>query len=212
MGILRGAGIQQFGQPGEIMNGAQQAHGGQVTLGPHHAAGQPFGAIAKRIGLGGDQQRGRQAPQPFGGHIVAPPRFQHPGSSDGLRPGDMLGRRPGSFVAWLIGSLIAIGAPSAHAADPSHPAVVELFQSQGCSSCPPANAKVNALSQPGDVLALSFAVTYWDRLGWKDTFAKPQFTERQWQYARAMREQDVHTPQVVVNGRVAGVGADPGEI
>ena len=55
-------------------------------------------------------------------------------------------------------------------------------------------------------------MTYWDRLGWKDTFAKPQFTERQWQYARAMRQQDVYTPQVVVNGRVAGVGADPGEI
>jgi hypothetical protein len=121
-------------------------------------------------------------------------------------------KRPGNLVAWLIGSSIAIGAPSAHAADPSHPAVVELFQSQGCSSCPPANANVNALSRRGDVLALSFAVTYWDRLGWKDTFAKPQFTERQWQYARAMRKQDVYTPQVVVNGRVAGVGADPGEI
>ena len=121
-------------------------------------------------------------------------------------------RRPRSVVAWLIGSSIAIGAASAHAADHSHPAVVELFQSQGCSSCPPANANVNALSQRGDVLALSFAVTYWDRLGWKDTFAKPQFTERQWQYARAMRQQDVYTPQVVVNGRVAGVGADPGEI
>jgi hypothetical protein len=119
---------------------------------------------------------------------------------------------PGRLFAWLIGSSIAIGAASAHAADASHPAVVELFQSQGCSSCPPANANVNALSRRADVLALSFAVTYWDRLGWKDTFAKAQFTERQWQYARAMRQQDVYTPQVVVNGRVAGVGADPGEI
>jgi hypothetical protein len=128
------------------------------------------------------------------------------------RPSGLMKRPPRSLVAWLIGSLIAIGAADAHAADPSHPAVVELFQSQGCSSCPPANANLNALSQRADVLALSFAVTYWDRLGWKDTFAKPQFTERQWQYARAMREQDVYTPQVVVNGRVAGVGADPGEI
>lgn len=119
---------------------------------------------------------------------------------------------PRSLVAWVIGSSIAMGAASAYAADPSHPTVVELFQSQGCSSCPPANTNLNALSERPDVLALSFAVTYWDRLGWKDTFAKPQFTERQWQYARAMRQQDVYTPQVVVNGRVAGVGADPGEI
>ena len=114
---------------------------------------------------------------------------------------------PGSLVVCLIVSSVAIGAANVRAADPSHPIVVELFQSQGCSSCPPANANVNALSARADVLALSFAVTYWDRLGWKDTFAKPQFTERQWQYARAMRQQDVYTPQVVVNGRVEGVGA-----
>lgn len=119
---------------------------------------------------------------------------------------------PRVLAAWLIGSYAAIGASNVQAADASHPAVVELFQSQGCSSCPPANANVNALSERADVLALSFAVTYWDRLGWKDTFAKPQFTERQWQYARAMRQADVYTPQVVVNGRIAGVGADPGEI
>ena len=119
---------------------------------------------------------------------------------------------PGSVVVCLIVSSVVIGAKNVQAADASHPVVVELFQSQGCSSCPPANANVNALSERADVLALSFAVTYWDRLGWKDTFAKPQFTERQWQYARAMRQQDVYTPQVVVNGRVEGVGADPGEI
>jgi hypothetical protein len=107
---------------------------------------------------------------------------------------------PGSLVVCLIVSSVAIGAANVRAADVSHPVVVELFQSQGCSSCPPANANVNALSARADVLALSFAVTYWDRLGWKDTFAKAQFTERQWQYARAMRQQDVYTPQVVVNG------------
>src|SRR5271168_1481482 len=119
---------------------------------------------------------------------------------------------PGSTVVCLIVSSVAIGPANVQATDASHPAVVELFQSQGCSSCPPANANVNALSQRADVLALSFAVTYWDRLGWKDTFAKPQFTERQWEYARAMRQQDVYTPQVVVNGRVKGIGADAREI
>jgi hypothetical protein len=129
-----------------------------------------------------------------------------------FRPVDFLRRPRGHLAAWFIGFCAALGATSAEATDAGHPVVVELFQSQGCSSCPPANANVNALSERPDVLALSFAVTYWDRLGWKDTFDKPQFTERQWQYARAMGRQDVYTPQVVVNGRVAGVGADRGEI
>lgn len=80
--------------------------------------------------------------------------------------------------------------------------VVELFQSQGCSSCPPANANVNALtaSRP-DVLALSYAVTYWDQLGWKDRFASAANTQRQWDYAKGLRHDNVWTPQVVVNGR-----------
>jgi hypothetical protein len=114
-------------------------------------------------------------------------------------------------LAFLFGS-IAISGASVRAADTAHPAVIELFQSQGCSSCPAANANVNALSERPDVLALSFAVTYWDRLGWKDTFGKSEFTDRQWRYARAMGWDGVYTPQVVVNGRLAGVGADSGEI
>lgn len=95
----------------------------------------------------------------------------------------------------------ALFASAAHAADAAHPTVIELFQSQGCSSCPPANANVNTLSQRADVLALSFAVTYWDGLGWKDVFAKPQYTDRQWDYARAFGHAQVWTPQVIVNGR-----------
>lgn len=98
-------------------------------------------------------------------------------------------------------------APAARAADAAHPTVIELFQSQGCSSCPPANANVNALSQRADVLALSFAVTYWDGLGWKDIFAQPQFTSRQWDYAHAFGNDQVWTPQVVVNGRTNIVGS-----
>jgi hypothetical protein len=100
----------------------------------------------------------------------------------------------------------ALFAPAAHAADAQHPTVIELFQSQGCSSCPPANANVNALSRRPDVLALSFAVTYWDGLGWKDVFARPQFTARQWEYARAFGNDQVWTPQVVINGRANIVG------
>jgi hypothetical protein len=98
-------------------------------------------------------------------------------------------------------------APAAQAADAAHPTVIELFQSQGCSSCPPANANVNALSQRPDILALSFAVTYWDGLGWKDIFAQQQFTTRQWDYAHAFGNDQVWTPQVVVNGRTNIVGS-----
>jgi len=118
-----------------------------------------------------------------------------------------------AVLAAGVGGLAALlGAPPAGAADPAHPVVVELFQSQGCSSCPPANANLMALAQRPDVLALSFGVTYWDQLGWKDTFASPQYTARQWDYARALRHDNVFTPQVVVNGRIDGVGAQPGEI
>lgn len=98
------------------------------------------------------------------------------------------------------------------AADIAHPTVVELFQSQGCSSCPPANANVMAISDRPDILTLSFAVTYWDQLGWKDTFAQSAFTARQWDYAHRFRLPAVFTPQVVVNGRLDGVGTDPNEL
>ncbi|MBZ9675147.1 DUF1223 domain-containing protein [Mesorhizobium sp. ES1-1] len=90
--------------------------------------------------------------------------------------------------------------------------VVELFTSQGCSSCPPANANlIKVKDQPG-VLALSFNVTYWDYLGWKDTFGKAEFTQRQVSYEPALGHDGPFTPQVVVNGRADAVGAAPGEI
>ncbi len=95
------------------------------------------------------------------------------------------------------------------AADAAHPTVVELFQSQGCSSCPPAEANVGAISDRADVLALAFEVDYWDRLGWKDTFSKAAWTARQYAYAHAMGRDGVYTPQVVVNGRVEGDGLEP---
>ena len=97
-------------------------------------------------------------------------------------------------------------------ADAAHPAVVELYQSQGCSSCPPADANVNALAGRPDILALSFAVTYWDQLGWKDSFGQPAFTARQWDYAHAGGRNEVATPQVIVNGRGAVVGGNAGQL
>lgn len=99
-------------------------------------------------------------------------------------------------------------APVAMTGDARHPVVVELFQSQGCSSCPPANTNVNAVAGREGVLALSYAVTYWDRLGWKDTFAQPAFTERQQDYAKRAKDFIVATPQVVVNGRQGLVGSN----
>jgi hypothetical protein len=92
------------------------------------------------------------------------------------------------------------------------PVVVEEFQSQGCSSCPPANRNINALANRPEVLALSYAVTYWDQLGWKDTFDEPAFTQRQWDYARYAGRANVATPQVIVNGKSAIVGGNRAEL
>jgi hypothetical protein len=110
---------------------------------------------------------------------------------------------------WMMAgaALIALWVP-ASAAELKPLTVVELFQSQGCSDCPPANANVIALSSRPDLLTLSFGVTYWDYLGWKDTFASPQYTARQWDYAHAFHHSEVYTPQVVVNGRADIVGRD----
>ena len=107
----------------------------------------------------------------------------------------------------VFGPVLALAGPAVADATPSL-TVVELFQSQGCSDCPPANANVMALSDRTDLLTLSFGVTYWDNLGWKDTFASPQYTARQWDYAHALGHSEVYTPQVVVNGRADIVGRD----
>lgn len=90
--------------------------------------------------------------------------------------------------------------------------VVELFTSQGCSSCPPANANLAKLAGRPDILALSFGVTYWDSLGWKDTFASKAYTDRQWDYAHGLRHANVATPQIVINGRADVVGNSLAEI
>ena len=112
-----------------------------------------------------------------------------------------------TYQLWRIAMVtLLFAAPVPAVAQPL--TVVELFQSQGCSSCPPANANVMALANRSDLLTLSFGVTYWDSLGWKDTFASPQYTARQWDYAHALHHKEVYTPQVVINGRVDIVGSD----
>jgi len=102
-------------------------------------------------------------------------------------------------------SLLSVGA--AAQAD-RRPAVVELFTSQGCSSCPPADTLLGELSRRDDVIALAYHVDYWDYLGWKDPFASPSGTERQRLYARTLGLSGIYTPQMVVDGAVDIVGSD----
>jgi len=116
-----------------------------------------------------------------------------------------------TFLAFAAVAMLPAGG-AAIAADYNNPTVVELFQSQGCSSCPPANANLNAIADRPDILALSFAVTYWDRLGWKDIFAHPAYTARQWEYSQAGGRSNVSTPQMMVNGRGVLVGSNKGQV
>jgi hypothetical protein len=95
---------------------------------------------------------------------------------------------------------------------PTRLVVVELFQSQGCSSCPPAEANLNAIAGQAGILALSYGVTYWDSLGWKDTFATAAYTDRQWAYAKYRKRDNVWTPQVYVNGHADLVGSDRAQL
>ncbi|RWX75117.1 DUF1223 domain-containing protein [Neorhizobium lilium] len=86
--------------------------------------------------------------------------------------------------------------------------VVELFTSQGCASCPPADATLGQLVAQGDVVALSYHVDYWNYLGWADTLSSKENTERQYGYAKTMGRSGVYTPQAVINGRDHVKGAD----
>ena len=102
-------------------------------------------------------------------------------------------------------------ASAAHAAA-AHPVVVELFTSQGCSSCPPADAALDGFSREPNVVAISRPVTYWDSLGWRDTLARPANTDLQRAYAARQGSNEVYTPQAMVQGAVALVGGRTGAI
>lgn len=97
--------------------------------------------------------------------------------------------------------------PAAGHAD-SGKIVVELFTSQGCSSCPPADALLAKLAQDPEILPLAFHVDYWDYLGWTDAFARPAFTQRQKAYAAAAGDRMIYTPQAIIGGTHREVGSD----
>ncbi|HSI38998.1 MAG TPA: DUF1223 domain-containing protein [Xanthobacteraceae bacterium] len=116
--------------------------------------------------------------------------------------------RPPPRLFALLGLAACLGASAAGAAEPAGKAVVELFTSQGCSSCPPADKLLGEFAARGDIIALTLAVDYWDYLGWKDTLAKHGHSLRQKAYARARGDGKMFTPQIVVNGTAMAVGSD----
>jgi hypothetical protein len=102
-------------------------------------------------------------------------------------------------------AIVAVIRP-AHATEPR--AVVELFTSQGCSSCPPADKILGEFAKDPSVIALSLPIDYWDYLGWKDTLADSRFSARQKAYSRMRGDRDVYTPQMIVNGAAHVIGSD----
>jgi hypothetical protein len=115
-----------------------------------------------------------------------------------------------SRLTGALGVCAAVAMVRPAHADPR--AVVELFTSQGCSSCPAADKVLGELAKDPNVIALSLPIDYWDYLGWKDTLADARFTARQKAYSRVRGDRDVYTPQVVVNGATHVIGSDRGKI
>jgi len=119
----------------------------------------------------------------------------------------VIGRRP-----LLIAGASLLAGRSVAAGPQAGPWSVELFTSQGCSSCPPADLQLGKLAARPDIVALSFHVDYWDYIGWKDRFASKEGTERQRIYARTLKQRYVYTPEMVVDGRAHEPGTTEGMI
>lgn len=119
--------------------------------------------------------------------------------------------RPVLLIAALLSATVCEAAqPLAQRLGPA-PVVVELFTSQGCSSCPPADAVLSDMARDaslrGRIIPLAFHVDYWNRLGWRDPFSSPEWSRRQYMYVRALNVNSAYTPQIVVNGMRQFVGS-----
>ncbi len=116
----------------------------------------------------------------------------------------MVKKRVVGLAALLLGTTVAALPASA---DP-RPVVVELFTSQGCSSCPPADEYLGEMTMRGDIIPLAFHVDYWNYIGWTDPFASKQMTHRQKAYSRVLGQRYIYTPEMVVNGTTQEVGSN----
>lgn len=115
----------------------------------------------------------------------------------------------------LHGGLLLAGVVAMGLSGPAHAgprAIIELFTSQGCSSCPEADKLLGEFAKDSSVIALSLPVDYWDYLGWKDTLASPLHTAKQRAYSRARGDREIYTPQAVVNGAIPVIGSDKHDI
>ena len=123
-------------------------------------------------------------------------------------------RTPARLLVLCLGLAVwGVPAGSAMAGNAiEHPVVVELFTSQGCSTCPPADALLGELAEDPKVVALSLHVDYWDYIGWKDPFASPEMTARQQAYTETLHKRFVYTPQMVIDGRQDIVGTRRSEV
>ncbi|MEX0860590.1 MAG: DUF1223 domain-containing protein, partial [Cucumibacter sp.] len=117
-------------------------------------------------------------------------------------------RTIGLVAAMALG---ATGAPAGETKERPR-VVLELFTSQGCSSCPPADALLEELGGRDEVVALGYHVDYWDYIGWADTFGSPAYSDLQRDYARSFGERRIYTPQLVVNGEMHVVGSRRDEV
>ncbi len=119
-------------------------------------------------------------------------------------------------LGWVNRAAFAVGllavTTTGQATAQGRPVVVELYTSQGCSSCPPADAFLATLAPRKNVIALALHVDYWDYIGWKDVFASPQFSHRQKSYARHTGRRSVYTPQMVIQGQDEVVGTHPMDV
>ncbi|HVR67185.1 MAG TPA: DUF1223 domain-containing protein [Verrucomicrobiae bacterium] len=120
-----------------------------------------------------------------------------------------MGKKSRHLLSLLAGAAALAVGPAPVLADP---VLVELFTSQGCSSCPPADEFLGELTQRKDVIALAYHVDYWDYIGWRDKFARPENTARQKDYRDALGLHTIYTPQMVVDGRYDVVGSQRSEV